>query len=276
MDAVVAGHDVDGATIYVGRAFHEGDMVPAKVIPSKNVAYIPYNCAEIPKYDYQVLVGSGFSWVTSSSGHVPAEAVCAGNQSNGEPLYVGRAHVEGSLSTGKIHPSHNCIYVPFNGAEHSVSVYEVLVAQKRCTWVPSTLHSPLPEGALLAGHDQDGSPMYIGRAFHEGDQIPAKVIPSKNATYICYGGHEILKDSFDVLCHGNISWVQQNPMTRNEVPFAVVAGHTSSGEPLYIGRAHHEGSLTVGKVQKSHGALYIPFGGAEVPIHSEIEILVEN
>lgn len=54
MDAVVAGHDIDGATIYVGRAFHEGDMIPAKVIPSKNVAYIPYNCEEIPKYDYQV------------------------------------------------------------------------------------------------------------------------------------------------------------------------------------------------------------------------------
>lgn len=80
------------------------------------------------------MVGSGFSWVTSSSGHVPPEAVCAGHQSNGEPLYVGRAHVEGSLTTGKIHPSHNCIYVPFNGAEHNVSEYEVLVAQKRCKY----------------------------------------------------------------------------------------------------------------------------------------------
>lgn len=40
----------------------------------------------------------GFEWVPSTNGHVPADAVVAGNQSNGEPLYVGRAHVGGSLS----------------------------------------------------------------------------------------------------------------------------------------------------------------------------------
>lgn len=44
----------------------------------------------------------------------------------------------------------------------------------------------------------------------------------------------------------------------------------------WTGRVYHEGSLTVGKVQISHGALYIPFAGGEVPIHSEIEVLVEN
>lgn len=54
MNAVVAGNDVDGSTIYVGRAYHEGDLVPAKVIPSKQVAYIPFNGQEIPKYDYHV------------------------------------------------------------------------------------------------------------------------------------------------------------------------------------------------------------------------------
>lgn len=57
---------------------------------------------------------------------------------------------------------------------------------------------------------------------------------------------------------------------------SLTAGVTADGEPLYIGRVNHEGSLTVGKVQISHGALYIPFGGGEVPIHSEIEVLVEH
>lgn len=42
------------------------------------------------------------------------------------------------------------------------------------TWVPSSIHAPLPEGAILAGHDQDQSPIYIGRAWHEGDQLPGK------------------------------------------------------------------------------------------------------
>lgn len=36
-NAVIAGHDIDGVAIYVGRAYHEGDLIPAKVIPSKHV-----------------------------------------------------------------------------------------------------------------------------------------------------------------------------------------------------------------------------------------------
>lgn len=56
---------------------------------------------------------------------------------------------------------------------------------------------------------------------------------------------------------------------------AIQAGHTASGEPLFVGRAHYLGSHTIGKVQPSHGSLYIAFGGAEIPI-KEYEILVEN
>jgi len=32
---VRGGIDADGSVIYVGRAFHAGDMIPAKVIPDK-------------------------------------------------------------------------------------------------------------------------------------------------------------------------------------------------------------------------------------------------
>lgn len=54
MNAVIAGHDIDGAPIYVGRSYHDGDLIPAKVIPSKQIAYIAYNGQEIAKYDYHV------------------------------------------------------------------------------------------------------------------------------------------------------------------------------------------------------------------------------
>lgn len=52
--AVEGGRDIDGSTIYVGRAFHEGDMIPAKVIPDRNIAYIAYNGEEHPKTSYEV------------------------------------------------------------------------------------------------------------------------------------------------------------------------------------------------------------------------------
>lgn len=127
--------------------------------------------------------------------------------------------------------------------------------------------------AILAGNDVDGSPIYVGKAFHEGDLIPAKVIPSKNVAYVPYNGQEIQKHQFEVLCNGNVSWV---PSGHGQIPHnAVVGGNTASGETLYIGRTHHMGSLTPGKVHPSHGSLYIPFGGSEIP-HKSYEILTEN
>lgn len=61
---------------------------------------------------------------------MPDGAVQGGSNVTGEPLYIGRTHFNGSLTVGKVHPSHNCLYLPFGGAEHSVQQYEVLVAPR--------------------------------------------------------------------------------------------------------------------------------------------------
>lgn len=53
-------------------------------------------------------------------------------------------------------------------------------------------------GALRVGVDADGDAIYAGRSHHSGDLLPAKVIPSKNAAYVCYNGEEILVDQFEV------------------------------------------------------------------------------
>jgi hypothetical protein len=52
--------------------------------------------------------------------------------------------------------------------------------------------------AVYGGNDADGSPMYVGRTYHEGDQLPAKVIPSKQAAYVGHNGQEIFKHHFEV------------------------------------------------------------------------------
>lgn len=39
-----------------------------------------------------------------------------------------------------------------------------------------------------------------------------------------------------------------NTSGSNIPPEAVVGGQTSDGEPLYVGRVHHAGSHTIGKV----------------------------
>lgn len=51
---------------------------------------------------------------------------------------------------------------------------------------------------------------------------------------------------FQVLCDGSPRWV---PTSGSQVPpGAFVGGKCENGETLYIGRAHHNGSLTPGKV----------------------------
>uniref|UniRef100_A0A8W7PYF2 DUF3421 domain-containing protein n=1 Tax=Anopheles coluzzii TaxID=1518534 RepID=A0A8W7PYF2_ANOCL len=66
-------------------------------------------------------------------------------------------------------------------------------------WIPWTSHQGIPPAAVYGGNDQDGSPIYIGRAYHEGDQLPAKVIPSKQAAYVSHNGMEIFKTHFETL-----------------------------------------------------------------------------
>ncbi|CAH0559317.1 unnamed protein product [Brassicogethes aeneus] len=138
-------------------------------------------------------------------------------------------------------------------------------------WVDTSVYGGVPSTALKGGTDVDGDEIYVGRAFHEGDLIPAKVIPAKNVAYVAYGGQEVAKDCFQVLCEQRFKWV----FTRGgEIPpGAVQGGHTSDGEPLYIGRVYYSESFTVGKVHPSHGCLYIPFNCEEKSFH-EFETLV--
>lgn len=71
--------------------------------------------------------------------------------------------------------------------------------QQGFTWLQSSAHAGIPPNAVYAGNDADGSPIYVGRAFHEGDQLPAKVIPSKQVAYIAYNGQEIAKHHYEVI-----------------------------------------------------------------------------
>lgn len=65
-------------------------------------------------------------------------------------------------------------------------------------WVDSATRSVFPATAIEGGRDVDGSTIYVGRAYHEGDWIPAKIIPQKNAAYVPYGGREHLKTRYQV------------------------------------------------------------------------------
>lgn len=137
-------------------------------------------------------------------------------------------------------------------------------------WIPAT-NGQVPPGAVQGG--QDNGVLYVARARHEGDLIPGKLVPSHNVAYIPFAGAEHGKTQYEVLCGCNPQWV---PTTGDRIPpQAVPAGETSSGEPLFVGRVQHEGSLTIGKVQPSHGVCYIPYAGQELAFQN-YEVLVNN
>lgn len=126
-DAILGGHDSDGAQIYVGRASHEGDLIPCKVIPSKQIAYVSQNGSEISKHNFEVLTGSNVSWIRDRNGSVPPGAFPGGRTKTGETLYIGRVDHNRSKTVGKLHPSHGCVYIPYDGKEMPFKDYEVLV-----------------------------------------------------------------------------------------------------------------------------------------------------
>lgn len=240
----------------------------AKYVPSRGQAYICYSGQEIEKNDIEVLCGDYYRWEPARQGFVPNMAVRCGLTADGEPLYIGRASWEGSLTPGKIHPSHGCLYIAYGGTEHKITNYEVLVQPE--TFIQSRCDS-LPYGVIEAGHDEDGSPIYLGRTWHEGDQLPVKVCPNQGKGYVAFGGQEIEKYDFEVLVGNGYGWV---PSANGEVPpNAAECGRTSTGETLYFGRGHHSNSLVPGKVHQSHGCLYIPFGGQEIKLFN-YEVLV--
>lgn len=268
--AVVAGHDSDGDTIYIGRAEYSGDLLPAKVIPNKGKAYVSYGGQEIEIDSYEVLSGLRYQWIPAANGDVPPAAVKVGRAADGDFLYPGRGHHEGSLTVGKVHPSHGCLYIPYGDEEVKLTEYEVLTQPDQ--WIAATADS-MPEDALEGGRDADGDPIYVGRVFKDGDLMPAKVIPNKGGAYVAFGSEEHKVENFQVLAGAGFMWTPCE--NGNIVPNAVPAGSTCDGETLYIGRAEHEGSLCVGKIHPSHGCLYLPYGGGEVKVET-YEILVRT
>lgn len=48
------GRDLDGLDLVVGRASHQGDMLPAKVKPDHGVAYVCHGGVEHTKRDFEV------------------------------------------------------------------------------------------------------------------------------------------------------------------------------------------------------------------------------
>ncbi|XP_077502237.1 natterin-4-like [Amblyomma americanum] len=125
----VVGGNAKGEDLYVGRAWHNGGLLPGKVVRSLQCCYVPCNNSEHKYQHYEILVNDGaeLKWIPSCDGHVPDEAIPGGKSAAGETLYIGRTRHEGTVTCGKVHPSQGLLYIPYYHREHRYNGYEVLV-----------------------------------------------------------------------------------------------------------------------------------------------------
>ncbi|KAJ3037327.1 hypothetical protein HK097_003547, partial [Rhizophlyctis rosea] len=83
------------------------------------------------------------------------------------------------------------------------------------SWV-LTEGSDIPENAIQGGHEGDGTPLYIARAFHEGGVHVGKMGSNLAGAHIAYGGGEIEKEKYEILCgdENAVKWVKRKGKLR--------------------------------------------------------------
>lgn len=131
---------------YIARGRVDGQLVTGHTTASSGgIAFIPFGTLErrIDEFDILVAKAEDLFWVKESNGVTPAYAV-AGGLDKEEQQYIGRTctrlelaktwqgfplpttSFDGERRVGKIHKSHRCLYVPFDGNEYIFRQYEVL------------------------------------------------------------------------------------------------------------------------------------------------------
>ena len=68
-------------------------------------------------------------WVYRKNGNVPDGAVEGGRDGSGEKYYIGKHSHHGDTLPGKVHKSHECLYISYGGKEISKKEYAILVEQ---------------------------------------------------------------------------------------------------------------------------------------------------
>jgi Protein of unknown function (DUF3421) len=125
--ALKAGSD-NGEDLYVCRITQpnvSGGVVNGKLHPRFGRCYIAYG-KEQEFTTYEVLVGNNLRWV-AFGGAVPLNAIVAGSERNGVPLYVCRARLGSGITPGKYHPVNKICYVPYGGKYSDNRYGDILV-----------------------------------------------------------------------------------------------------------------------------------------------------
>ena len=139
--------------------------------------------------------------MNAEDGLFPEGAFEAAVQPDGEPLFVARATIDDAHAIGTLNPSLSFAQVPYGGNAHDRNSYEVLVFNNEnplVEWVAAQ-NGDLPEGAILAGEEANGQPLYVAKASVANDVLIGKLKPSNGVAYVPHDGKELVVTSYEVL-----------------------------------------------------------------------------
>ncbi|XP_046810184.1 uncharacterized protein LOC111675893 [Lucilia cuprina] len=286
-----------GESIYIGRGHYENTLTVGKILPSHGCLYIPFNGMEIKLLNFEILIyckeepmefmksKSKFPFCKPNySRYQQPQFKASLPQSEQPQIYKIQQDDAGPFCE----PNYSRYQQPQSQSPPpqaaqpqpvaSSSNLNIVLPASSATALPDydtwvfAQHDQIPADAVHAGYDIDGTPMYVARAFHDGDYIPAKAFPSLNLACITFEDQEIVKSTYEYLTGKNYIWMSPAPFTVG----AVVVNPISTNEHLYMGRTNYSGSLLCGKFKRLEDRLYVSFGEREIPITSSFEILVHK
>nr|XP_034314036.1 natterin-4 [Crassostrea gigas] len=137
-------------------------------------------------------------WEKTSGSKIPDNAIRAGYEKDGKPLFIARAKMGGLWTSGKCGTHLPGAHIPNDCKEVIVRDYDVLVypinAVGLLDWKQAS-GGKVPDKAFKTDTD-----LYVGRANYTGSLIPCRISTSQKCAYMGYGGKEYNAKEYEVLC----------------------------------------------------------------------------
>ncbi|XP_014292329.1 uncharacterized protein [Halyomorpha halys] len=128
-DVVLGGIDSPHlcGKVYVGRAWYNENLLPAKVCGSDGRAFVSYNDTEVMLNESEVLCTQHAIWKPIKETRIPTSAFPVGNTENGEKLFMGRWFVDLRLTPGKVEANSKILQMTYDQRVYRSNQYEILV-----------------------------------------------------------------------------------------------------------------------------------------------------
>lgn len=148
-------------------------------------------------------IGAAQDWrsINPSTGLIPEGAFKAGDQADGNAVYIIRYNYQGSLCIGKYVPKQRYAYIPYGGQEILIQ-QPVEVFCGYGYWVLVDSYGQIPGNPIVGGAEADGTSLYMIRTVYKGHAQPGKYSVKNRAAYFSFDGKEYeIQSNYSVLVY---------------------------------------------------------------------------